>query len=717
MKKGILIFFAGCYLSVCGHAQNLHHEINAEVNIATQTIEVVDELKIPLTYLQAHDTVSFYLNSRFSVKSESPAFVLTEIKMDAEDSLRKKYMIHSKKKIKSDQVVKLVFGGKVADEVEDGVSASVRGFSTTDGIISEVGVYLAGSTTWIPTFTGELFSYNLEVEIDKGWGIVSQGTRTLNVEQDGKQVVRYESPELMDEIYLIAAQFNEYSKQTDHVLVQAFLRTPDEEMANKYIETTIEYLEMYENLLGRYPFTKFALVENFWETGYGMPSFTLLGEKVIRLPFILHSSYPHELLHNWWGNSVYVNYDKGNWCEGVTVYMADHLIKEKIGQGSKYRRETLEKYITHVNNGNEIAVSQFLSRNNPAEEAVGYGKVMMINEMLRYKLGDSIFIKAYAKFYADYKFKYASFDDIQKTFEEVSGENLQEFFDQWILRKGAPAIELDSVTVTGNGPYVLSVSLAQNQPEDVFKLDVPVAVYLEGDAEVTFERIEMGERAQTYTFTYDKRPLKVEIDPLVNVFRRLDVNEIPPILSQLFGSQESIMILPSKSPFIDAYKTLAEEWKAVQEGQDKKFTILYDQDLDKLPASPTWIVGYENKFAKNYLAEYYSEYLTEETLAKLTENFVSGSVVYSFLNASNNNQITGFLGTTIEKSIPALTTKLSHYGKYSYLGFAGEEATNNLKGELPALNSPMMKFLEYDGEKPVITAKLKERKLLENKME
>ena len=64
-----------------------------------------------------------------------------------------------------------------------------------------------------------------------------------------------------------------------------------------------------------------------------MPSFTLLGSQVIRLPFILASSYPHEILHNWWGNSVFVDYESGNWCEGLTAYMADHLIQEQRGRG------------------------------------------------------------------------------------------------------------------------------------------------------------------------------------------------------------------------------------------------------------------------------------------------------------------------------------------------------------------------------------------------
>jgi len=99
---------------------------------------------------------------------------------------------------------------------------------------------------------------------------------------------------------------------------------------------------------------KFALIENFWEAGYGMPSFTLLGEKIIRFPFILHSSYPHELLHNWWGNSVYVDFETGNWCEGITVYMADHLIKEQRNQAIEYRRATLQKYTNYVTPENDF---------------------------------------------------------------------------------------------------------------------------------------------------------------------------------------------------------------------------------------------------------------------------------------------------------------------------------------------------------------------------
>ena len=110
------------------------------------------------------------------------------------------------------------------------------------------------------------------------WKAVSQGDRFGDS--------GWSSADPMEEIYLIAASFTEYSVQADDVEVLAYLRTPDSNLATKYMDATERYLKLYEPLLGDYPYSKFALVENFWETGYGMPSFTLLGEQVIRLSLI-----------------------------------------------------------------------------------------------------------------------------------------------------------------------------------------------------------------------------------------------------------------------------------------------------------------------------------------------------------------------------------------------------------------------------------------------
>jgi hypothetical protein len=56
--------------------------------------------------------------------------------------------------------------------------------------------------------------------------------------------------------------------------MQTFLYEADSELAQRYLKATADYLDLYNELLGPYPFGKFALVENFWQTGFGMPSFT-----------------------------------------------------------------------------------------------------------------------------------------------------------------------------------------------------------------------------------------------------------------------------------------------------------------------------------------------------------------------------------------------------------------------------------------------------------
>ena len=301
-------------------------------------------------------------------------------------------------------------------------------------------------------------TYTLAVELPAGWKSVSQGERTSSAASAPE---RWSVATPTEEVHLIAAPFTEYSRDAGAVKAIAFLRKPDQALADRYLDATAQYLEMYRGLLGPYPYSKFALVENFWETGYGMPSFTLLGEQIIRFPFILHSSYPHELLHNWWGNGVFVDFAGGNWCEGLTAYLADHLIAEQRGQGADHRRAILQRVTDYVTPENDFPLSRFHSRHNAVTEAVGYGKTAMVFNMLREKVGDAQFIKALQAFYRDNRFRVASFDDIRKSFEAVSGLDLRPFFDQWIKEVGTPELKLDHAA--GHGERV-DITLSQVQP-------------------------------------------------------------------------------------------------------------------------------------------------------------------------------------------------------------------------------------------------------------
>ena len=686
-------------------AQNIDQNIVAKITVSSSVINVENRIVLPADVLDASYSTYFYLNGNLNIESVKGGKVIEVENTGDNKSYVNKYKLTLKKS--SNNSFTIFYKGIINDEIEQTAAEYARGFSETTGMISENGVYLAGSTFWLPKFNDDLLSsFVLSVTIDDGWSVVSQGQRTVNKVEGDKKLITYNSPEPMDEVYLTAAKWTEYSIKLGDVEVQAFLRTPDEELAQRYLGITSGYLQMYETLIGKYPYTKFALVENFWETGYGMPSFTLLGEKVIRFPWILYSSYPHELLHNYWGNSVFVNYDEGNWCEGITAYMADHLLQEQRGSGATYRRNTLQKYTDYVNEGNDFPINKFLNRNNSAEEAIGYGKVLMVNNMLRTELGDEVFVEAYQKFYEDNKYKKVSFSEIQKSFETVSGKNLEAFFTQWIDRTGAPTLEISDVKSNGNE---LHFTLKQTQDEAVFNIQVPVAIYTEDNADVVWKSVAMNQKVQNFTFELAQKPLRVEIDPQFNVMRRLDRNEVPSSLSQVFGETKSTLIVPANTPYQEAYQKMAETWKETQEAQGKTAIIVDDANLEALPHDQSvWILGFDNKFYGQELQTLYKDHFDSSKLAMISDLEDNGALVFTMPNKENGGQTVGFVGANSDAAISALTRKLLHYGKYGYLGFEGEEANNVMKGSLPALDSPLIVKVN-EGK---VTAKITPRKAL-----
>ncbi|MEN8124378.1 MAG: M1 family aminopeptidase [Bacteroidota bacterium] len=683
-----------------------HQDIEANIDVSKSFLEIKDHITLPNSLI-VNKSVEFYLNKNLKIDKIIGANIENLVNNDTLTNfyVNKYKLVFNKSK---DNSFTIYYKGLVKDEIKQSAAEYARGFSETKGVISENGVYMANSTYWTPKFNDDLLStFKLDVTINDGWSVVSQGDRKKNEVIDGKKVISYNSPEPMDEIYLIAAKWTEYSRKSGEVEVQAFLRTPDEELAQKYLGITSGYIQMYETLIGKYPYTKFALVENFWETGYGMPSFTLLGEKVIRFPWILYSSYPHELLHNYWGNGVFVDYKNGgNWCEGITAYMADHLMQEQRGNGATYRRNTLQKFTDYVNDDNDFPINQFINRNNSAEEAIGYGKVLMVNNMLRYEFGDEAFLKAYQKFYADNEFIKVSFSAIQKSFEEITGKDLSSFFAQWIDRKGAPTLKITNVKTNGNK---LLFTLNQIQKEEVFNLNVPVAIFTEGNDQVIWKKMAMDKKSQNYTVELSQKPLKIEIDPQFNLMRRVDRDEVPASLSQVFGAKQSTIIIPVGSENKTAYEEMAKTWKATQEAQGKAVVIVSDADLKAIPQDQSvWILGYQNKFYNKDLQTTYSAHFDAASMEMIKNLSETGALVYAIPNAENNMQSVGFVGSNSDTAIKALSSKLLHYGKYGYLGFEGDSANNVMKGSLPALQSP----LSVTVNKGVVSAKLIPRKAL-----
>jgi aminopeptidase N len=673
------------------HSPVIHHDLAVTLDPANHRLKVRDRIRVPGELVTAPFTIS--LNADLNVQGVPGGLRLVPIRSGAQASdsganrddhdpaSRVPFKVYGVEGATPGQELtgELDYEGIIDNAVQQSGGEYARSFSQSPGLIESKGVYLAGSTRWVPQVGDALITYTLTVDLPAGWKSVSQGERTSS----GGALERWSVATPTEEAHLIAAPFTEYSRDAGAVKAMAFLRKPDQALADRYLDATAQYLEMYRGLLGPYPYSKFALVENFWETGYGMPSFTLLGEQIIRFPFILHSSYPHELLHNWWGNGVFVDLAGGNWCEGLTAYLADHLIAEQRGQGADHRRAILQKVTDYVTPENDFPLSRFHSRYDAATEAVGYGKTAMVFNMLREKVGDAQFVKALQVFYRDNRFRETSFDDIRKSFEAVSGLDLRAYFDQWIKDVGTPELKLDQAA--GHGERI-DITLAQVQSGRLFALDVPVIIKTDKGIETRIVSMPSDKARVDVSFDLKGPAQRVEIDPQFQVYRRLSPYEIPPSLSKAFGAKKSLIVISAQSSTVHA--GLAEAWS-----QDGVETVM-DSQLDALPADrAVWVFGADNKFAP-VVAEGLKAYgasLDAGGLRTTSAKYEAAgrSLVVGVRHPRNPDLAVIYVSASSAAAANALARKLPHYGKYSWLVFAGDEATNEATGEWPVGDTPL----------------------------
>ena len=668
--------------------KRVRHAMRVTLDPKTHRLTVDDEIALP-----AGTPAEFLLNGNLKVTKSDPAvteFPLGETEkffgINAGEAGSSGLKLKRYRAGDAASSVKISYEGVFDFGLADQKEEYTRGFRETSGLLNDQGVYLAGSGFWYPYVSRELIDFNVEVAQPENWHVISQGNGTSRA-ADGR--AHWDSHGPMDEIYLVGGPLRVYRDSAGGVETLAYIHDQDDALAAKYLEATAQYIEMYRGLLGPYPYGKFALVENFWETGYGMPSFTLLGPQIIRFPFILTSSYPHEILHNWWGNSVFVDYETGNWCEGLTSYLADHLIQEQRGTGAAYRQSTLQKYRDFVKEGRDFPLTEFRSRHSAATEAVGYGRTMMGFHMLRREIGDDNFRKLIQRFYREYREKRASFRDLQKVAEGVSGKDLKRFFDDWITRPGAAVLATSSPSVrkTATG-YELSGTLRQTQAGAPFLLQVPVVIRTAKGTQIETVRLDGASAPFTFAFPADQQPLALDLDPEFDIFRKLDSRETPPSIGQIFGEPHILAVLSSKASADrqKAYRALVEGWRTDSHVIDLEL----DSEVASLPKDrAVWLLGRDNKFAAAIFGKTVKEGATEIKIDGESMPLAGHSVILTERQPDNIEKAVGWIFGDPLSSMPGLGRKLPHYGKYSYLGFEGEEPVNVLKGQWSPSDSPL----------------------------
>ena len=406
--------------------------------------------------------------------------------------------------------------------------------------VGEEGIWLSGSSAWLPTVDGALHAGTFTIDTPAGWFPVMSGEIIEQSEENGRRRTTYRITEPVDGISLVANTFDVVEQDHDGITMRTCFLEKDQRLSDLYLERTAHYLDLYGEMFGEYPYRSFTTVENWFPTGYGMPGWTLLGSQVLRLPFIPYISFGHEIAHNWWGNSVFVDSEGGNWCEGLTVWSADYLYKleESEEAAYQYRRNNLKDYAAYVGEHpeNDFPLTEFKARHSGATRAVGYGKSMTIWHMLEMELSRETVIEALRAVYSDFRGKPAAWSDFFAAVEKASGQDLTTFREQWLTRAGAPALTVTDVQLDGN-----KVRFTLHQTEPTYDLLVPVVITTPRDSVVVMARFTTTEKA----FEIEAPgATQLAVDPANDLFRRLDPTEIEPTLSQVFAVDEHVFVPP-----------------------------------------------------------------------------------------------------------------------------------------------------------------------------
>ena len=510
-------------------------------------------------------------------------------------------------------------------------------------IISGKGIFLTG--TWYPR-TDQMCRYHLKVRLPDGYEAVSEGETIEKTTKNGRTDFSFYFSHPLDAIHLIAT--DRYKVAKDHfngIEISAYFFPEDVDLIQTYLEHTKRYLKLYENLICKFPYTRFSIVENFLPTGYSMPTYTLLGQEIVRLPFIPETSLGHEILHQWFGNSVYIDYTRGNWAEGLTTYLADHLYEEEKGRGFEYRKGTLIDYQSYVNDKNEFPLKDFRERTDHASETIGYGKAVMVFQMLKHLVGEERFDESIRNFAVERRFRKASWDDIKKAFEKYDQRNLTWFFDQWIDEKGLAEIGLEDVQVKPSGPR-FEVTFTILQKKKVYALDLPVTIYSHGGK---VKKLFYIRKDKTHLeMLSDDIPQRIVIDEDYDIARRLSTDEFPPVIARLIGDEKQIIVPPlsGRETYEEIIHAFEEKGGRVN-GPDR----VAHKDLT---ASSLVILGIDNP-------------LVNRLYGSLTAK--GGFSVVIKKNPWDSSKVVGIFDGRSKREVDAAFQKVFHYGKYSAVSF------------------------------------------------
>lgn len=351
------------------------------------------------------------------------------------------------------------------------------GVYSTKRILYAIGVgffaqYVGTTQHWLPCYDhpSDKATLTTRIKVPKGLMAVSNGMlRNIDTLVDG---MRYTwSSDIPMATYLMTFAVDSFQRHVIGSEKNSIYAIRQDSMA-----TVISFSQLprmiaaMEKRFGSYPFESVGYV--LTPTG-SMEHQTMISidENIVRKRDSVNSTILHELSHQWFGDKVTpLNYGY-SWLSESFATFCESLWAEELRGQSGYVQDMgakIAEYLGSAVSREGVMPLEFFPRSNPSSNfpRTIYVKGAAVLGMLRQHLGDSVFFSGMRLYLDRHRYDNATTEDLRKACEDVSGKNLQWFFDQWVKRKGWPRIQIDTSSGVVNGIRSLRMRIKQVQPED-----------------------------------------------------------------------------------------------------------------------------------------------------------------------------------------------------------------------------------------------------------
>ena len=299
----------------------------------------------------------------------------------------------------------------------------------------------------------------------------------------------------------------------DGVPVQSWVYPEDREAGFKDLGQAPPILRFFEEKLGPYPYEKLANVQSATRYG-GMENAAAIfySEEAVADGEDDTPLLAHEIAHQWYGNTV----TEADWphlwlSEGFATYLTGLYLEHARGEAAftKYmagaRRQVAQ---FHEQQPETPLVDTTFSDPNELLTTNPYQKGAWVLHMLRHEVGTETLWAGLRAYYDRYRNQNASTRDFRRVMEDVSGQDLTAFFDQWTRRAGHPVIE-GTWRYDANANECV-ITLRQTQDEALFRAPVDVAVETDRRGTTT---VVMRDRTAQARVACTRSPSSVTLDP------------------------------------------------------------------------------------------------------------------------------------------------------------------------------------------------------------